>query len=268
MIPSVFRRSRLAAALNVAAIGFALAAVSASLLSDMGRPLVVVGTTLLVGWPWATLSRARSAAGKTLFRGWWWFASAALAMFNAGLAAGLGGRFATTDLVSGFFIGATYGVIVWGPALAATIICFGIPIARARRLASKGLAGEDKGERLVGAVSVAVSILGLALSVADLWHIEGPEIWLLRGCGFLGLCTGAAAVGVALVREGRRRRFVRRAETGVMPDYEVRFTGDGKLLIRVDRQGGGYRFGEAREEVCELDEAGAATHSRLATNWR
>jgi hypothetical protein len=287
VVPSVFRRSRLAAALNVAAIGFALAAVTATLLCDMGRPLVVAGTTLLVGWPWAALSRTRRAAGKRLFRGGWWFASAALAMFNAGLAAGLGGRVAPTDVASGFFIGATYGVIVWGPALAATIICFGIPIARAQRLASKGLAGEDKGERLVGAVSVAVSVLGLALSVAlsnalsaksaarshatgapDTLPTERLEIWFVQGCGALGLCAGATAVGLALVREGRRRRFVRRAEAGLIPDYEVRSSRDAKLLIRVARQGEGYRLGEAREEVCELDEAGAATHSHVATDGR
>jgi len=262
VIPSVFQRSRLVPALNVAAMGFALAAVTGTLLCDLGRPLIVVGTTLLVGWPWAALSRTRRAAGKRFFRGWWWFASAALAMLNAGLAASLGGRFAATDVVSGFFIGTTYGVIVWGPALVATLICFGIPIARARRLASGGLAGVDKGERLVGAVSVATSVLGLALTLA-LSPVGRPEIWLLQGCALLGLCAGATAVGLALVRDRRRRRFVRKAQAGQMADYEVRPSGGGTILIRVDRQGGGYRSGEVREEVCELDEAGAATRTML-----
>src|SRR6185369_2778457 len=118
---------------------------------------------------WAWLLRNPKTLEKSPIRVGW-VASIPLAMVNAGLSAALLFTLmrSSFDLISFLAMaayGATLGAIVWIPALIATLACFGLPIAWAQRLAKKGLAGEERGEWIVGLACVAVGVLGLLVSL-------------------------------------------------------------------------------------------------------
>jgi hypothetical protein len=206
--------------------------------------------------------------GNSSFR-WGWAASAPLAIVNASIASGLlfvfdGGHPNAGRFLLGAILGATAGAIVWIPALVVTLVCFGIPIASAQRLAKRGLAGEERGEWMVGMACVAMSLLGLLLSfVARVppWDHE-PGLWISRAFAMLGIFGGGAATLLARAREARRRRFVADAEAGKTPGYRVDATDEGKVLVRIVSQGEGYRVADFEEELFELDAEGAATRPK------
>jgi hypothetical protein len=213
---------------------------------------------------WAWLLRRPGTVGKTSIR-WGWVASIPLAMLNAGLTLALLmnasksfdlGRF----LLAGLF-GATFGVILWLPALLATLVCFGLPIARAQRLAKKGLAGEERGEWIVGLTCLVMSAVGLLIAFGADPHpnLDGnPEVLLPRLFALLGLLAGATSTGLARAREARRRSFVAEAEAGKIPGYRIEATEEGKVLVRIVSQGKGYRVADFEQEVFELDAEGEA----------
>lgn len=275
VIPAAFRSQRALVVLNVAAVGFALAAATAAVSAAMftnlpGAAAFIAGLpTWIIGTGWALLLRWPKTVGNSSFR-WGWVASMPLAMLNASIAAAL--LFATranlgamhpTELLIGALLGATIGAMFWVPALIATLVCFGLPIAHAQRLAKKGLAGEERGEWIVGLVCTAMSVAALALSFAvDTRPGDLMGLSVLRAFAALGTITGGAATVLARARAARRRAFVAEAEAGRAPGYRVDDTSEGKVLVRVVSQGEGYRVADFEEELFELDAQGEATRPR------
>jgi hypothetical protein len=262
--PAAFQSRRVLKALNVAAVGFALAAVVSAIFSrffhfDEPRltSLVTALPTWALGTSWALLLRWPKTVGKSKLR-WGWVASVPLAALNSSLAAGL--LFGSKDGAKGFFIGllggATLGAILWIPALIATLAFFGVPIAHAQRLAKEGLAGEERGEWSVGAACVVASLVGLFLSSLE------ATVWTTPVLAVLGTLTGGAAAVFALAREARRRQFVTAVEGEKIPGYRIDTTKEGKVLVRIVSQGEGYRVADFEEELFELDARGQATQPR------
>jgi hypothetical protein len=253
--------------LNVAAVGLALAAVVAAVFGAGGDPKAPAATglpTLVVGTLWALLLRWPRTIKNTSFRVGW-VTSVPLAALNGGVACALvmadGNSF---PALAAFIAGATFGAMVWLPALLLTLLCFGLPIASAQRLAARGLAGEERGERIVGLACTAMSALALAGATFEPTWPHRPFLPLIYGLALLGLLTGGAAFFLAHAREVRRRRFVARAEAGEVQGYRVDPTEEGKVLVRIVSQGEGYRVADFEEEVFDLGAEGEATRPRMA----
>lgn len=277
-----FSSEKWLARLNVAAVGTALAGCTAAAMgsSSLASGWAVGIPTLYLGAVWAAVLRHKATIGNSRIR-WGWIASIPLAAVNGGLCCA--GLFATEQgisvdpgaIVMGLVLGATLGIFIWGPALLLTIAFFGAPIAWAQRLAAKGLAGTERGERLIG---IACALMGLtALAVS--WNAHpstDPEMHFgsqdsPSGHVFgqvlaaLGVVLGSITATLATLRERRRAAFVARVEAGAVPRYRVDESPEGKVLVRVESHGAGaYRVADFDEEVCLLDDAGQAVEPRHA----
>jgi hypothetical protein len=262
--------------LNVAGVGLSLAALTSLVFGYMlrdfsfGGPTLVTGLpTLLLGTLWAMLLRWRvevNVGSRKIRAGW--LLSIPLAAANGGLAAAIlmasEGHTVSNiaeKLLGGVFLGVTFGAIVWIPALAITLLLFGLPIARAQRFAKQGLSGEERGERTVGATNLILSLLvflGIAVAPAsgksDLTAMAG--FWTLVAMAAGGLLTGSAAAALAQIRGRDRARFVAAVEGGQVQGFRVDPTPEGKVLLRVSSEGEGYRAAEFDEELYALDAEG------------
>lgn len=270
----------------MAAVGAALAAATAATFSfvDPSFSGIVTGIpTFLLGLVWAWALGFPQTVGKSKLR-WGWVLSVPLAAANGALAAGLllamGSSqdvFDPRGFLFGAALGATFGVFVWVPALAATLVAFGLPIAYAQNQAQKGLAGAERGEKIVGAVCAALAVAALSATLRD--PVEHPGIdhlvnkretlvaagvVLTRAMAALAVVAGGLAAGLASRREALRRTFVAEVEQGKVPGFRVDATSEGKALVRVSSLGQGYRVSDFAEELYLLDEEGAATESRTA----
>jgi hypothetical protein len=266
--------------LNVAAVGSSLAALSAASLGcffaargtmDGTVALTSIVPTLWVGLLWATLLRVRARIGRSRVR-WGWAASLPLAMGNAALAAGL---FATAwpgewdwgQFTAGAILGVTVGCVFWVPALVTTLVLFGLPIAWAQTVASKGLSGEERGEIVVGACAFLLAIV--ALSVAWM-HPAGAYgyardgqrqslgielVWVIGSCGAF---MGALAAVLALHRELARCRFIAGVGAGHIAGFRVVPSPEGSVLVQLTSisMGEGYRVADITEAKLTLDEHG------------
>jgi len=253
----VLRRSGTIAVLNVLAVGASLAACTGDILCGFGGVAPVVFPTFVAGMGWATLMRWEKRAGSTNVR-WGWLLSVPIAYLNCAVAVCL--VMGEEPLISArlpmcFFI-AALGVVVWLPALLATLVCFGVPIAWAQRLARQGLAGAERGELVVGTVSLLLAVLawlvgpvGAALGLPAIPPSAAEGRVMLSAFACLGALAGGAAAGLARIRERRRSAFVAKAEAGEIPGYRVQPTEDGKVLLRVTSMGEGYRVAEIEEEL-------------------
>lgn len=280
-LPSTFRSLSLLRALNVAAVGLSLAALTAGVsVCLMGtQPFGFSGVgvalpTLLVGVLWARVLRARATVAGSRLR-WGWLASVPLAMANGALSCGMlmawsehgDLRTAMESFLRGMFVGATFGAFLWIPGLVATLFCFGIPIALSQRRAEQGLAGEERGERIIGAVCALLAIVGMVLGLttnaeSSVEGIERVGLIVYAACGILGLSAGAAGFVLAQQRENRRRRFVRDVEAGAVSGFRVDAAPEGKVLVRVTSVGTGYRVANFEEEIFALDEEGEARKAK------
>lgn len=273
MIPTSFQTPRALRVLNIGAVGLALSSIVAAVIVVVFTQTGLAGAlgglpTLLIGLLWAHLLRDPRTVGKSPIRRGW-VASVPLAILNAALSAGLifnleSSSFNLGKLLVTAIFGATLGAMVWIPALLATLLCFGLPIAWAQRLAKKGLAGEERGEWIVGLACLVMSGLGLLIAFGNdpSLSLRGSAIWAPRILGILGALAGATSTGLARAREARRRRFVADAEAGKIAGYRIEPTDEGKVLIRVVSQGKGYRVADFEEEVFELDAEGEATRPK------
>jgi hypothetical protein len=274
MIPPAFQTPRALKVLNIGAVGFALASVVAPLLetfpSGTGLMGIVGGVpTLLIGMLWAWLLRQPQTVGTSSIRRGW-VASIPLAILNAALTAGLlvmseSSPDGLGKFVMGLLVGATFGAIIWIPALLATLLCFGVPIARAQQLAKKGLAGEERGEWIVGLTCLVISLVGLVISSENLSHgntISDAALWIPRVFGLLGVLASVSSTVLARARAARRRTFVAEAEAGNIKGYRVDVTDEGKVLVQIAAQGKGYRVADFEKEVFELDEEGEAVRPK------
>ncbi len=286
MIPAAFAAPKVLRRLNIAAVGLALSAITAAtfgaLTHDFSGLLTGV-PTLAMGLVWAWVLRLPNTVGTSNVR-WGWLASVPLAALNAGLVAGAllateKSGFSGAGFLGGMVLGVTFGVFFWVPSLVATLVAFGVPIAWGQKLAKKGLAGEERGERLVGIVCMVLAVGAFALSFRQdkAITIPGDKVMMsakeslvqaghvfMRVVAVLGALFGTASTALATARESRRKAFVADAESGKVPGYRVDATPEGKALVRVSSVGEGYRVSDFTEEVVLLDEEGRATESRLA----
>jgi hypothetical protein len=263
--PSLFRSPALLRALNIAAVALSLAGVTGALMGRIlggSREFAVVALscslpTLVFGLAWARLLRSRAKHAWSGLR-WGWIASVPLAALNSGVASGLYTMLQDYHPLIGFLVGvfgATFGAILWIPALLLTLVCFGIPIASAQRLAAKGLAGEEHGERTIGIACAVMSSVGL---VTMPWMDRDKEVaWLVLPALLLaGAASGVLAAALASGRATRRRRFMEDVEAGAVAGYRIDAEPEGKVLVRVTPQGQGYRVADFEEELLALDEEG------------
>lgn len=296
MLPSPFRSLRSLRTLNIAGVGLSLAAITSLVLGGITNEhdslwlsAFVTGLpTLAVGVLWARLLRWKRTVGKSTLRVGW-LLSIPLAMLNASLAAAVllsqqSGQSRATNFLFGLLIGASYGAIIWIPALMLTLLLFGLPIAWSQRQAERGLSGEERGEGIVGLTVSVLSLGAVVTLLAIVWHhlnaatgVQHPpteHAWsflvplgqlLTGGYAVGGLLAGVLACGLALSRERQRRQIVREAEAGRITGLRVDDTAEGKVLVRVSAQSEDYRVGDLEEELVALDLEGKAVRPLAAT---
>ncbi len=232
--------------------------------------LITIPPTLLVAFLWVRVLRWPATVGKTNVRKGW-LVSIPLAALNASLAAVLLLRLQMgtgnwKELLLAALAGATIGAIVWIPALILTLLCFGTPIAWAQRLAKQGLAGQERGEAVVGGVSAAIAIASLIATTMsnfsgslDPKAIMGHQLTLSTAC--VGAILGLLTLLVAREREAKRRNFVADVEAGRVPQFRVDIKPEGKVLVRVVSQENSYRVADYEEEVAALNHQGAVVQA-------
>lgn len=279
-LPNAFRAPRLLRNLNVAAVGFSLAACAGAVFAGLlgpsfslsddspvrafpaGRITVGVATglsTLAFGLVWARVVRIRS--GKFPIG---WLAAVPLAALNAGTALGLvmAGEGHGSDFFGGLLLGVTIGAILWIPALMVTLVCFGLPLHLAMKAADDGLGSEDRGERTVGVAAACFALLALLVSTG-IQHRQ-DELIVLASLAVIGAVTGTASAIYATTRERKRRLFLGDVERGVAEGYRVTQAEGQAVLVRVTRTPEIYRGADLEEPVALLDESGDATRTLTA----
>jgi hypothetical protein len=242
--------------------------------------IVVALPTLLIGVLWAAILRDSrrvslgvwTASGKRREVRLGWLLCVPLAMLNAGVAAGAlvlttESNWSLGSFALGMLLGATIGAMIWIPALLLTILCFGLPIERARKLAEQGLAGKDRGELWVGGASLVVTALSLLVTATLLEETKFFRVGVLDLAVLLTVQIASAAVsGLATITAWRRERarkvFVSKVERGEVPQFRIEPTREGKVLLRVPTHGDSYRVTSFEEEVAALDEEGAVREAR------
>jgi hypothetical protein len=244
------------AVLNVLAVGASLGAFVGGLLSRILAPQIgttarITIPTCVAGLLWAALLRVPRTVGTSGIR-WGWLASVPIAYANCAVAIAF---CVSHDLepvarVLGSLLLALFGTIVWVPALGLTLVCFGVPLAWAERLAKQGLAGSERGEMWVGSVSTALCFAAVwvvphALPVPGSDHAS----FLIRALALAGVLSGGLGAVLAMLRAERRRVFVANAEAGRVPGYRVEPTPAGKRLLRLTSHGDGYRVADDEEEM-------------------
>jgi hypothetical protein len=279
--------------MNVVGAGLALACVTSmalvaeGVIREPGMSTLAAGLpTLLIGTLWAGLLRMPGTfrvGMHEIRRGW--IASVPLAMANAGVSLAVHnsiGPFFHLDFghaIACFFAGATVGAFVWLPALLLTLLVFGTPIAWAERQRERGLAGEERGELVIGCTVTVLSLAGLLGGSNRLSTYEPPStllnemgdynwpaaellglrLLILLAC--LGVATGVTASLLSLVRERARRRFVARVEAGEQVGYRIAVTEEERVLVRVTSAvQARYRVADLHEDLIRLDMEGVATH--------
>lgn len=265
----LFRARQQLEALAVAAVGVSMAAATGAvfraLMGSGGDGKVVWYTavpTLVLGTLWAVLLRWRKTVGTSSLR-MGWLLSVPLAALNGGLAAGLlllNDRTPAGSLERfflGVLMGTTFGAMFWIPGLVMVLMAFGVPIAWAQRQAAQGLAGQERGDGLVGAASALVALLA-ALTALYRTDTRGGVAEVLA-LSVLGLVLGAATMAMAAWRDRQRRAFVAAVEAGQVQHFRIDPSPEGKVLVRIVAQGQGYRVADFAEEVAALDRDGAVT---------
>jgi hypothetical protein len=251
----VLAASRTLALLNVLAVGTSLAAFVGGLLSGMLGPQMastagIALPTCVAGLVWALLLRVPKTVGTAGIR-WGWLASVPIAYANCAAAIAFSASHEPElfSRVFGALLLALLGAIVWVPALGLTLLCFGVPLAWAERLAKRGLAGGERGEMWVGVVSAALCVAAVTL-VPEVFPIrDHAGHAIIRGFALAGALTGGLSTTLSTLRARRRRLFVASVEAGRVPGYRVEPTREGTRLLRVTTQGDGYRVADDEEEM-------------------
>lgn len=265
----LFRARQWLEGLTVASVGVSMAAATGAafrtIFGASGDPRMVWYTampTLVLGTLWAVLLRWRKTVGKSSLR-LGWVLSVPLAALNGGVAAGLllvNDRHpagALQRFFLGLFMGTTFGAMFWIPGLVMVLLAFGLPIAWAQRQAARGLAGQERGDGMVGAASALVALVA-ASTVMYRPDARGAVAAVL-GLSALGLALGVATMAMAAWRDRQRRAFVAAVEAGQVAHFRIDPSPEGKVLVRIVAQGQGYRVADFAEEIAALDRDDAVT---------
>lgn len=279
-LPRAFRALLTLRILNVIALATSLAALTGTAFGracrEADQAVVCALTTFVFGLAWAIALRLRRkiTIGITHRLRVGWIASAPLAAANASTAFAIMMSYLEKgedhlSFLEGLLVGTVIGPFVWVPCLFVVLLLYGVPIAKSQSLAEKGLAGEERGERIIGLVSAVIALVAfVALSSddellwrrnSDLHRVLRPLITCLSAVGGL---SGLAAAMLATYRGEVRCDFVRDVEAGAVQGFRVDTTSEGKVLTRVTSQGGGYRAATFDEEVYDLDDGTDASVRR------
>jgi hypothetical protein len=184
--------------------------------------------------------------------------SVPLAALNAGTACALSMSRSTESVATEFLLmmagGAVLGMIFWVPALILSFLFFGVPVIHARKLAERGLAGEERGLTVAAAVATALAVAASVYAVMWDGEIGGGAIPFF--VAILAAATGYVGIGGAFQRSRARKAFVAQVRAGEIAGYRVQPTDAGEVLLRAVMQGEGYRVAQFDEPVAELDDAG------------
>jgi hypothetical protein len=265
----VWRSSRLVAVANVLAVALSMAVAAATAVGivfrDFNRSaMATLCATVLLGAVWAALLRVRATVGKNAVRVGW-ILSLPLAALNAVAAEvvfalivrGSGG---TASLWTAVRVGLLNDAVYWLPALVIVLVLFGLPLAWSQRQADKGLAGREGGEGFVGATTALIAAVSLALVPRGLEAMAGETI---ANASYAAMVLGSLTALWSLATRVTRRRFVAQVEAGRVPKFRVDPTPEGKVLVRVNSQGEGYRVGDLDEVVAALDADGEAIRGKV-----
>ena len=255
----LFQPQPVLAWLNTFAVALLLASWTMWILGGLGYsprnpPLCIGDSTLAFGTVGAWLLRhPRKVGGSSVG----WIASVPLAMANVVvLDARLHVATRPVEIADNAFRSVTSGASAWLPALLLTLVVFGLPMAYAHSLASKGLAGEENGDRIVGSVCAV-----LALPVLLVSGFVSARVGAAFAAAALGGALGSGAIVLAVARQRARARFVARVASGEVDGYRIETTaqGNGKVLSRVLPQDvTTYRVASFSEAICSLDHQGNA----------
>jgi hypothetical protein len=247
--------------LNHAALGLALGATAAVVLGLLQPSLMSCALpTTVLGALVSIVVRSQKPAEDERVRSFYWaalFAAADAAVSGAielqGEAEPFGGHGPALRItfLDGAFLGVVYGFPIWISMLGAALVVFGFPILWARHLEKSGLAGEERGETIVGSVCAIVSVMTLASCVAA-HPLENREVLVPMVLAAGGLLAGGAAALAAVVRDTERRRFLDRAASGDAPGYLVETRRGSKVLLRVAPSSTAYRGTDVEEVVFEV----------------
>ena len=261
--PGAMRKMPALRWLSIASIGGSLACATCFAFSGMGfggghrEILVCTLSTFFFGTIWARLllppphSQRRNTRGKPLSLRARWLLSAPLAALNAAVACAccMGNN---DSVMSGFFLGLTLGGLIWVPALALTLFVFGLPLARAQRLAAGGMAGEERGYLFVGATTAIIA----ALSLTAASRLDTVTLAFDVAFAALGIAGGAATSLSAKLRARARRAFVDDVLEGRRPGFRINESPAGPVLVRVTSVGGtAYRVTDFEEEIARMNDA-------------
>jgi hypothetical protein len=255
------RRPRALAFLRVAAVGLSLASMTALALEAPLEvaPMAVEAPTFVVGCVWAALIGDEKGKRRT----WRWLASVPLAMINAGISCVIAATFLGSGVdgpilvrsVESFLLGATFGVLIWGPALLLTLLLFGLPIETARLQSKDGLAGEDRGDAFVGLACTFYGLTTLWVTRQPTLSGPPPHTWSVVACAILAALAGSTVAAVARARLVRRSWFLRDVERGLRAGYRIVETPEGRRrLTRVHVEGEAYRAAEVAESIFEIED--------------
>ncbi len=250
------------------AVATALASAAASMLSVPFKShvtgLALVIPTIICALIWVRLLRSTKSVGQSGLRaGWFW--SVPLAALNACVGALImfmcGEHMGVNDPWMVVLTTLICGATVWIPMWGFTIAVFGTPISWAQRRAKSGLAGEERGEAVIGTTSAVIA--GLAL--LDAYRHTRGDVTLPRVAighamtittAVLGVGLGVLVLVLALIRERQRRLFIVAVEAGSVPNFRVDLVPEGKVLVRVVSENQHYRVADFVDEVALLNTRG------------
>jgi hypothetical protein len=213
--------------------------------------LLSVGLTFAHAIAWG-LAR-REALWPAVWRRWICVPLAASNAGTVGASMALVMEDSVARALLGFFVGATVGVVVWGPALLVTLGLFGIPFDLAEEAAKQGLSSEDRGERTVGVVAALVGYFGIALCALV------PTFWLsnlLAALCVLAWALGTFAAVSAHRRAATRVKFLASVRAGEHVGFGYVQSPAGELLVRVSEVGSAYRPERREEALLEVQASG------------
>ena len=139
-------------------------------------------------------------------------------------------------------------------------VLMALPLQLARTRAERGVAGQERGEAIVASVSLATALPVLAprllAAMVGVGAYQNRFATTLMVLAAIAALVNVAALVLAVVRSLGRARFLRRVTDGHEPSFRIDDTAHGRALVRVTKQGEGYRVADFTETLLELSELG------------